>query len=73
MNTQYIKDAIDIAIQNQAGVVVNEYIKYYNCTVEQFDIRHLDLMWFALIGMHKADDIDIFCYDKSLFAILFLI
>jgi len=73
MNNKAIKLAVEVAIWNQAGVVVNEYIKYYNCTSEQFDERHLDLMWYALIGMHKSGEVDIFCYDSSLFSILFLV
>ena len=74
MNKQYIKDTVEIAVKNQAGVVVNEYIKYYNCKVEQFDIKHLDLMWLYVIHLHNSGEVDIFCYnDKSLFTILFLV
>lgn len=68
-----IFNCVATAIEKKSCYLVNEYIKFWKCELNHFDIKHLDCIYYFLIHAHKNKDIDIFIDNDQLFATLFLV
>ena len=73
MNKSIVKECIEKAVDFRCTKIVNEYIEFYNTKLEDYDIRHLDCIYYYLLYAHRKKTIDVFKYDKSIYSVLFLV
>ena len=68
-----IEQCVDRAIDVQCAKIVNEYIMFYNSKLEDYELKHLDYIYYYLLHSHNSNIIDIFDYNDTLYSYLFLV
>ena len=75
MYATVVNDCTNLAIENKACQIINEYIEFWpnSGKFEDYKIEQLDLKFYYLIYAHNNKFIDIFNYNNSIYTTLFLI
>ena len=58
-----LKECIEKAVDYRCTKIVNEYINFYNSKIEDYELSHLDCIYYYLMYAHKTKSIDIFNYN----------
>ena len=75
---EYTKDGyyrVQDEIEDQAAQIVNEYVKHWpnGGDLSDYNMKHLDAIYYYLIFEYKKGTINIFNYDSSIYSLLFLV
>ena len=68
-----LKECIEKAVGYRCTKIVNEYINFYNSKIEDYELSHLDCIYYYLMYAHKTKSIDIFNYNDTIYSDLFLV
>ena len=68
-----LEECFEKAADYRCTRIVNEYINFYNSNIEDYELHHLDCIYYYLMHAHKTKSIDIYNYNYTLYFELFLI